>query len=121
MSMEEMKNNVEQLSKLTANLEAARSELESINEEETLLEWEESAFPLLQVMFQSKEPYDKLWNTALLFSTKSDEWQNGESHRLDFGNNVEFLSARCRIPFIQSLLGKSINQQFSLLQGPSKI
>lgn len=78
MSMDEMKNNVETLNRLTVSLEAARDELDAINKEETLLEWEASQFPQLQAMFQMKEPYDKLWSTALQFSTRSDEWLNGE-------------------------------------------
>ena len=78
MSMDEMKNNVEALAKMQQNLESGRDELEGINKEEALLEWEQSQFPLLQHMFQIKEPYDKLWNTALSFSTKSEEWMNGE-------------------------------------------
>ena len=78
MSMDEMKNNVDQLNRLSVNLEAARDELDGINTEETLLEWEASQFPQLQTMFQMKDPYDKLWSTALQFSSKSEEWLNGE-------------------------------------------
>ena len=77
MSMETMKDNVDQLTKLTTNLEAAREELDQLNLEETLLEWEASSFPVLQQMFQMKEPYDKLWRTALNFHVKSDEWLTG--------------------------------------------
>ena len=79
MSMDEMKNNTEHLAQLEVNLEAAREELEGINTEEVLLEWEASQFPQLQTMFQMKDPYDKLWNTALQFTTKSDEWLNGKN------------------------------------------
>ena len=85
--MEEMKHNVEQLTTLSQNLEAARDELEAINKEEVLLEWEASQFPQLQTMFQMKDPYDKLWNTALQFATKSDEWLNGK--RLEHCPNTE--------------------------------
>lgn len=75
--MEEMKHNVEVLQKMSVQLEAARSELESINREEGLLEWEETKFPQLQQMFQTKDPYDKLWINALNFTIKSEEWMNG--------------------------------------------
>ncbi len=78
MSMDEMKNNVEQLARLTTNLEAARDDLEQINYEETLLEWEATQFPILQSMFTTKDPYDKLWTTALNFHQKSEEWLNGK-------------------------------------------
>ena len=73
-----MKHNMDQLNKLTASLEAARDDLEQINLEETLLEWEPSAFPQLQMMFTQKEPYDKLWSNALSFTQKSEEWLNGK-------------------------------------------
>ena len=42
-----------------------------------LLEWEESKFPLLGQMFATKEPYEKLWNNALNFTIKSEQWMNG--------------------------------------------
>ncbi|XP_064624417.1 dynein axonemal heavy chain 3-like [Lineus longissimus] len=77
MSGDEMKINVEQLTKLHQNLEDAREELEGLNKEEELLEWEVSTFPQLQLMFQQKDPYDKLWNTALSFHTKHEQWLNG--------------------------------------------
>lgn len=77
MSQDEMRNNVDQLNTLHENLEKARDELEAINIEEGLLEWEQSSFPILQSMFSLKEPYDKLWKTALNFAQKSEEWFNG--------------------------------------------
>ena len=72
-----MRNNVQQLAKLTSNLEAAREELETINNEEALLQWEPTAFPQLQHMFQAKDPYDKLWNTLLNFTEKQEKWMKG--------------------------------------------
>ncbi|XP_053383461.1 dynein axonemal heavy chain 3-like [Mercenaria mercenaria] len=77
MGQDEMKSNVEQLAKLQAGLEQARDDLEGINEEERLLEWEQSFFPQLNTMFQLKEPYDKLWNTAWSFHQKHENWMNG--------------------------------------------
>ncbi len=73
-----MRNNVETLKRLHENLEQARDDLEAINTEETLLEWEPTQFPQLNAMFIQKEPYDKLWNTALAFHNRSDEWLNGK-------------------------------------------
>ncbi len=73
-----MRNNVEILKKLNDNLEKARDDLEAINKEENLLEWDATQFPQLQQMFVQKEPYDKLWTTALAFHNKSDEWLNGQ-------------------------------------------
>ena len=83
MSMDEMKNNVDQLARLNKGLEQAREELESINKEESLMEWDVSTFPLLSMMFSAKEPYDKLWNNALSFHTKHEDWMNGSFKNLN--------------------------------------
>jgi len=72
-----MRHNVEVLQRMSDNLDAARLYLESINREENLLDFEETQFPLLQTMFQTKDPYDKLWTTALNFTVKSEEWMHG--------------------------------------------
>ncbi|XP_063446016.1 dynein axonemal heavy chain 3-like isoform X5 [Mytilus trossulus] len=77
LSEDAMRNNTEQLAALDTNLVAARDELEGINDEETLLEWEQSFFPQLQQMFTMKEPYEKLWNTAYSFHQKHEKWLNG--------------------------------------------
>lgn len=77
-SMDEMKANVDTLSKLTTSLVEARSELFAINFDEGLLEWEESKFPLLNQMFAAKDPYEKLWNNALNFTVKSEKWMHGD-------------------------------------------
>lgn len=45
--------------------------------EEKLLEFEESTFPMLQHMFQFKQPYESLWNTALQWTNKFEAWMNG--------------------------------------------
>ena len=79
MGQDEMKSNVEQLARLQAGLEQAREDLEGINEEERLLEWEQSFFPQLNTMFTLKEPYDKLWNTAWTFHQKHENWMNGRT------------------------------------------
>jgi dynein heavy chain, axonemal len=72
-----MRHNVEVLQRMADNLDGARREMEAINREQALLEFEETNFPLLQAMFQAKDPYDKLWTTALNFTLKSEEWMNG--------------------------------------------
>ncbi|XP_012937339.1 dynein heavy chain 3, axonemal [Aplysia californica] len=83
MGQDEMKNNVEVLSTLQVNLEAARDELEGLQDEERLLEWEVTEFPQLQNMFTLKEPYDKLWRTAYNFNLKSEAWTNGPFKELN--------------------------------------
>jgi len=72
-----MRHNVEVLQRMTDNLDAARLYVESINREEALLDFDETQFPLLQTMFQTKDPYDKLWTTALNFTVKNEEWMHG--------------------------------------------
>jgi len=62
---------------MTDKLDAARAYVESINREEALLDFDETQFPLLQTMFQTKDPYDKLWTTALNFTVKNEEWMHG--------------------------------------------
>uniref|UniRef100_A0A8C9V6G4 Dynein axonemal heavy chain 7 n=1 Tax=Scleropages formosus TaxID=113540 RepID=A0A8C9V6G4_SCLFO len=76
MTLAEMKNNVEKLSKLTTGIEAALMELEDINKEESLLGKEQSKFPVLQTLLANKQPYDQLWTTALNFQNVSEIWMN---------------------------------------------
>jgi len=101
MSQDEMKSNVEQLAKLQTGLETARDELDGINEEERLLEWEQSFFPQLNSMFQMKEPYDKLWNTAWTFHQKHENWTNG---RLIITPFLDLIAINIFILYISKLL-----------------
>ena len=99
-----MRNNVDNLARLTQQLEDARDELEEINTEEQLLEFEQSDFPLVQQLFSLKDPYDKLWNTALNFTVKSEEWLNGTKHdknpEILYNNMINF-----RIIYFSMVLG----------------
>ena len=52
-----------------------------MNEEEGLLEFDETAFPLLTQMFQTKQPFDSLWNTALRWHTSNELWLNGKRRK----------------------------------------
>ena len=52
--------------------------LQQVNMEEELLEFEATQFPILQTMIAYKEPYDKLWRTALSFHNKNEAWLNGK-------------------------------------------
>ncbi|PAA63386.1 hypothetical protein BOX15_Mlig017039g2 [Macrostomum lignano] len=84
MLPDEMAKNVEQLTRLEVDLENAREELDGLNEEEKLLEWEPTAFPTLRTMFQMKQPYDNLWKTAQQIHLKSEEWQKADFTTLSF-------------------------------------
>ncbi|GAB1599971.1 hypothetical protein Ahia01_000274600, partial [Argonauta hians] len=83
MSSDEMKSNVEHLHNLHVNLEAAQVELDEMNTEEQLLQYDISIFPMLAIMFQLKEPYEKLWYTAYNFHQKQELWMNGSFLDLD--------------------------------------
>lgn len=50
---------------------------QTINNEEELFEWEVTPFPQVQVLTASKEPFERLWNTAIEFHEKHDKWMNG--------------------------------------------
>ena len=76
-SVEDMRNNVEALEKVSAALEEARLECEDINREEELFEWEMTQFPQLDAMMQAKDPYEKLWTTAYHYSVISEQWLYG--------------------------------------------
>ncbi|XP_053350493.1 dynein axonemal heavy chain 3 [Clarias gariepinus] len=96
MSVDEMKSNVEKLSEITACLENATTQLEYINKEESLLEREQTQFPLLQTIMTNKQPYDQLWSTALNFYTKSDVWMNGPFTQLSAEQISDDLSSMFR-------------------------
>lgn len=51
---------------------------QGINEEQSLLSWETTKFPLLQAMVTLKEPYDQLWHTTYDFHQKYERWYNGK-------------------------------------------
>ena len=42
------------------------------------MKWEPSQYPVLQSIVNYKEPYDKLWRTALDFYNKHEQWMNGD-------------------------------------------
>ena len=53
---------------------------QNINNEEELFEWEVTPFPQVQVLISSKEPFERLWNTAIEFHEKHDKWMNGNTY-----------------------------------------
>lgn len=52
--------------------------LQNINKEQSLLEMEQSQFPMLQTLIADKQPYEQLWTTALNFQSMSEVWMNGQ-------------------------------------------
>ncbi|XP_056255668.1 dynein axonemal heavy chain 3 [Seriola aureovittata] len=114
MNIEEMKNNVGNLSQITANLEAAVTELEDINNEQTLLEREQSQFPMLQILIADKQPYEQLWSTALNFQSKSEVWMNGPFLHLDAEKISEELDTMWRTMY-------KLTKSLSNLPGPCRV
>lgn len=39
--------------------------------------WEPTPYPQIQMVTQLKEPYDRLWQTAVEFNEKHEKWMNG--------------------------------------------
>jgi dynein heavy chain len=76
-NLEDMQNTVAALEQLNDEMLKASDQLEVINKEEGLFQWQISTYPQLLAMFQAKEPYAKLWTTALEFTVKSEKWMNG--------------------------------------------
>ena len=57
--------------------------MQAINNEEELLGWELTPFPQIQTITHFKEPFDRLWKTAVYFHEKQERWMNGPFLTLD--------------------------------------
>ncbi|XP_071037846.1 dynein axonemal heavy chain 3 [Parasteatoda tepidariorum] len=77
VSLDESRTAVEGLKYLHDCLVESRDELEAINEEERLLHHDLTMHPSIPDMFQEKEPYEKMWNTALDFFKNYEIWYYG--------------------------------------------
>ncbi|XP_025109931.1 dynein heavy chain 3, axonemal-like isoform X5 [Pomacea canaliculata] len=82
-TVDELKENTQSLKKLVEDIEAAQDELTRLNAEEVLLEREETLFPQISAIIASKEPHEKLWNTAWEFYKKNELWMNGPFNQLN--------------------------------------
>uniref|UniRef100_A0A673Y3P9 Dynein axonemal heavy chain 3 n=1 Tax=Salmo trutta TaxID=8032 RepID=A0A673Y3P9_SALTR len=91
---------------------AFSSHLQDINKEETLLEKEQSQFPMLQTLMGNKQPYDQLWTNALNFQNKSEIWMNGTE--LHTGHISEELVTMWRTMY-------KLTKSFSDLPGPRRV
>jgi len=114
MNTEEMTKNVEKLNELDLVLNDAKERLEALNEEEELLEFEPSQFPELQDTIAFKEPYDKLWKTALGFATKHEQWMNGPFSEIDAEALEEEVSNMWRTMF-------KLSKTFDRVAGPKRV
>ncbi|XP_047461369.1 dynein axonemal heavy chain 3 [Mugil cephalus] len=112
--IEEMRNNVGNLSQITANLEAAVMEVEDINKEQTLLEREHTQFPMVQTLIADKQPYEQLWNTVLNFQSMSEVWMDGPFLDLDAEKISDELDVMWRVVH-------KLTKTFSNLRGPCRV
>ncbi|XP_047736646.1 dynein axonemal heavy chain 3-like [Hyalella azteca] len=78
-----MRRNVDTLDKLSSQLKNAKAEMQLINEEQSLLSWETTKFPVLHQLLHQKEPYDSLWRTTYTFHTQHEVWYEGPFKGLD--------------------------------------
>ena len=76
-SLEDIKTVAGELHELGAALEECKSEATDINNEEELLQWDITPYPQIQATLHAKEPYDRLWNTAVSYYDKHNQWMNG--------------------------------------------
>ncbi|CAB3991140.1 dynein heavy chain 3, axonemal-like, partial [Paramuricea clavata] len=114
MAIDEMTKNVEKLDEIEVSVTSARDELEELNKEEELLEWEPSQFPVLQEMIAYKEPYDKLWRTAFNFHNKHEHWLNGPFSEVNAEEVEEEVSSMWRTMY-------KLTKSFSDVPGPKRI
>ncbi|XP_057310450.1 dynein axonemal heavy chain 3-like isoform X2 [Hydractinia symbiolongicarpus] len=114
MSSEEVVKNVQKLDELDAFIEEARLEAELLNKDEELLEWEVTQFSTLAGIMAIKEPYDRLWRTALQFNNSYDEWMNGPFININAENVEDSISTMWRTMF---KLGKT----FADAAGPRRV
>ena len=53
--------------------------LQTLTEEEHLMDHDITQYPALQLIMATKEPFDRLWKTALNFNNSYDQWMNGKA------------------------------------------
>ncbi|XP_069141245.1 dynein axonemal heavy chain 3-like isoform X4 [Argopecten irradians] len=76
--MSEAENYVQDLRDIEQRLEGFLEEKAKINREEQLLELESvTPYNQIQDIMVAREPYEKLWNTAVTFHKEHDKWMNG--------------------------------------------
>ena len=79
--VEDIRSVAAELGELGASLEECKTEAMEINNEEELLHWDPTPYPQIQATLHSKEPYDRLWNTAVSYHDKYHQWMNGDHCR----------------------------------------
>ena len=86
-AVDEIRSVLAELGQLGEALEGCKTEAMEIYNEEELLQWEPTPYPQIQAMLHSKEPYDRLWTTAITYYDKHDQWMNGDGCVCEKGND----------------------------------
>eukprot|EP00800_Vazella_pourtalesii_P023369 TRINITY_DN943_c0_g2_i3.p1 TRINITY_DN943_c0_g2~~TRINITY_DN943_c0_g2_i3.p1 ORF type:complete len:488 (-),score=135.61 TRINITY_DN943_c0_g2_i3:651-2114(-) len=81
--MSEMYADKKLLDDITKRILECHKESQNVNNEEELLEFNATPFPLCQTLITEKAPFDTLWNTAINFFEQQDKWLNGPFSDLD--------------------------------------
>ena len=79
-SLDDIRSIAEELVELGVTLEKCKTEAMDLNNEEELLQWEAMPYPQIQAVQHAREPYDRLWSTAVSYYDKHEQWMNGESN-----------------------------------------
>ena len=86
-AVDEIRSVLAELGQLGEALEGCKTEAMEIINEEELLQWEPTPYAQIQAMLHSKEPYDRLWTTAITYYDKHDQWMNGDGCVCEKGND----------------------------------
>jgi len=106
---------VEQLKELGERLAAYAKERDTINREEELLEVPEpTQYPQIADSMLMKEPFDKLWNTAVRFQEKYDTWTKGPILGLNAEEVAEEVGNLWRVMY-------KLVRSFTDLAGPMRV
>lgn len=77
-SLDDIRSVAKELAEIGVSLEECKTEAMDINNEEELLQWETTPYSQIQAVQHAKEPFDRLWNTAVSYYDKHEQWMNGE-------------------------------------------
>ncbi|KAH6601980.1 hypothetical protein BASA61_001578 [Batrachochytrium salamandrivorans] len=80
--LSELPEYIKKIKKIESKWAELRDVIHAINAEETLLEWENTAFSKHQKSMELLDPYRRLWETVQRFQTDYARWMNGSFHSL---------------------------------------
>nr|XP_039250666.1 dynein heavy chain 3, axonemal-like [Styela clava] len=76
--MAEAQRYLDTLNEIQSTINGFMEEKQQVNREEVLLSTGQvTQYPQIQELLSRKEPFDKLWRTAVDFYSKYDQWMNG--------------------------------------------